>query len=101
MKPEITSRYLIKCLAYTGIFNTGIALFLTLIKYRDGLFLDNFIFSQSIGLSICSGVLIAHHRIKPVRPWTEFFTLMGGMTAGAVVGSFWAPSFQGKVRNHP
>ena len=101
MKPEITSRYLIKCLAYTGIFNTGIALFLTLMKYRDGLFLDNFIFSQSIGLSICSGVLMAHHWIKPGRPWAEFLTLMGGMTSGAVVGIFLGSLLSGKSPESP
>ncbi len=47
-------------LAYTALFNTVVALFLTAAGFGSGIFWEIFVISQCIGLTICTCVLSAH-----------------------------------------
>jgi len=85
MVPEITPKYAFKCLSYTAVFNTVIAIFLTVVNYGSGLF-HNFVFSQCIGLSICSCTLLLHHLIRNDRPIFLLFITIGGIASGITVG---------------
>ncbi len=74
----IDRKRVIKSLAYTAMFNTIIAVFLTNLEFGEG-FLCNLIFSQCIGLSICSCVLAGHLFLKAYSPfrhlvWIAFQT---------------------------
>lgn len=88
MKPEISLPYALKALAYTALFNTLIAVFLTVLRFGNSLFWTNFTFSQSIGLSICTCLLLSHKLIRPARPLLQFFLHVGGMLMGSVIGIF-------------
>jgi sensor histidine kinase YesM len=84
---HLTKKSVIKSLFYTFIFNTLIAVFLTGIKFGDG-FLINFIFSQCIGLSICSCVLSALRFIKNARPFFKAFWVAVALIIGTIIGSY-------------
>lgn len=74
------------CLALTGVFNTIIALFLTFLGFGRGLSI-NFIFSQSIGLSMCSFILAGHLVVRrPTFP-SYAILLLVSVPAGAAVGA--------------
>jgi sensor histidine kinase YesM len=76
----------IKALLITVLFNTIIALFLTHLEYGEG-FAVNFIFSQSIGLSICISVMASHLLFKDPTPLQHFFMILMAMILGTAFGS--------------
>ncbi len=80
-------RRFFKSLLITALFNTIIALFLTVLKYGDG-FAINFIFSQCIGLSICTSILTGHLFLKNPTALQHFIMILITLTLGAVLGSF-------------
>ena len=86
-KEHITKKSIIKSLAYTLLFDTLIAIFLTTIKFGAG-FSINFIISQSIGLSICTCVLIAHYFFDNARPIFKAILVAAALTIGTVLGSY-------------
>ena len=75
-----------KSLLITALFNTIIALFLTHLEYGCG-FLVNFIFSQSIGLSICASILAGHLLLRNLNTLQHFFMILISMILGATLGS--------------
>ncbi len=91
---HFTKKSVIKFLFYTCIFNTLIAVFLTGIKFGDG-FLINFIFSQCIGLSICSCVLIAHRFFENTRPFFKAIWVAAALIGGTIVGSYLGSAVSG------
>jgi len=84
--PIINRRKTLTYLFYTVVFNTIIAIFLTSVKFGDGL-VKNFIFSQCIGISICSCILIGLYFVKPKRPLIELFVIITAMIVGSVIGA--------------
>ena len=84
--PMINRRKTLTYLFYTVVFNTIIAIFLTSVKFGDGL-VKNFIFSQCIGISICSCILIGLYFVKPKRPLIELFVIITAMIVGSVIGA--------------
>jgi len=85
---------LLRVLAITMGFNTLIAIFLTLIGYGRGLFI-NLIFSQSLGLSICSCVLAGEHWFHTLSPVRNTLIAVAAIGIGAVVGSLAASALSG------
>ena len=80
-------------LALTAVFNTIIALFLTALGFGKGLG-ANFVFSQSIGLCICSAILAGHSFVRGPSIAGHLAMLLVAMpvgaTAGALVGALMA-----------
>ena len=74
-------------LALTGAFNTIIALFLTHLGFGKG-FLLNFIFSQSIGLCMCSSILAGHYLLRGSSLAGHRVMLLVTMPLGAMLGAF-------------
>jgi len=75
-----------KYLFYTFCFDTLIAVFLTAIKF--GGFIDNFIFSQSIGLLTCSCVLVVLYFFEEARPIYKAVMMAAALIVGSLCGSF-------------
>jgi len=86
-KDHISIKSVIQSLIYTFVFDTLIALFLTVIRYGAG-FPINFIISQSIGLSICTCVLIAHRFFDNAGPILKAILVAAALTVGTVLGSY-------------
>ena len=86
-KDHISLKSVIQSLIYTFVFDTLIAVFLTAIKYGAG-FTINFIISQSIGLSICTCVLIAHRFFNKAGPVLKAILVAAALTIGTVIGSY-------------
>ena len=82
----ITRRHVIRAFSYTAVFNTAIAIFLTFLEFGGG-FVDNFIMSQCIGMSICSCVLIVHFLFKFVSPFMQWIVIIVALTMGSIVGA--------------
>jgi len=82
----ITQKSVITSLLYTLLFNTIIAVFLTVIQFGKG-FIINLIISQCIGLSICSCVLLSHHFFQPNRPAVQAILVAAALFIGTIVGS--------------
>ena len=95
---HLTKRSVIRSLFYTFIFNTLIAAFLTGIKFGDG-FLVNFIFSQCIGLSICSCVLSALRLFKNARPFLKVMWIAVALIIGTIIGSYLGSVVSGASSN--
>ena len=76
----------IKSLLYTLIFNTIIAIFLTIMNFGRGL-LSNFIFSQCMGLSICSCVLVAYFILKPTSHTLHLIVIITSLLIGSLIGA--------------
>lgn len=90
MKSEmdtITGKSAITTFLYTLLFNTLIAVFLTLIQIGKG-FIINLIFSQCIGLSICSCVLLSRHFFPSTGPAAHAILVAAALFIGTIVGSF-------------
>ena len=87
--PVINRRTVFKTLSYTALFNTIIAIFLTSLKFGGG-FVVNFVFSQCIGISICSCILIAHNYLRTVKPVIQLLIIVSAMTIGSVIGALLA-----------
>ncbi len=83
----ITPRAIIRSLACTFGFNSIIAVFLSAIKFGDGFF-ANFVFSQCIGLSICSCVLTALHRFQVSRLIVQVSVVAAALPLGTLIGVF-------------
>ena len=75
-----------KYLFYTFVFDTLIAVFLTTIQF--GGFIDNFIFSQSIGLLTCSCVLVVLYFFEEARPIYKAVMMAAALIVGSLCGSF-------------
>jgi sensor histidine kinase YesM len=89
MKQEsilIDRKRVLKSFLYTALFNTIIAIFLTGLKFGSGIVI-NFIFSQCIGLTICSFVLIAHYFLRTVSGVIQPIAIILAMIIGSVVGT--------------
>ncbi len=85
---------ILRVLAITIGFNTLIALFLTSIGFGRGLLL-NFIFSQSIGLSICACVMAGEYWFHTPSPVRNTLIAVAVIGIGAVAGSFLASALTG------
>ncbi|RUA03648.1 MAG: hypothetical protein DSY89_00265 [Deltaproteobacteria bacterium] len=84
---RITRRHLVRTLGYTLLINTFIAAFLTLIGFSGGRFWNIFLFSQCIGLSICTGTLIVSRFFTVSGPLVQALTYFGGIFIGAMGGT--------------
>lgn len=82
---NITRRHVFRSLSYTVVFDTFIALVLTGIKFGGG-FVDNFIISQCIGISICSLALTGLYLFRPTNPLFMLVLVMIAIITGTVVG---------------
>ena len=76
-----------RTLVFTVLVNTGIAIFLAFIGFHGGQFWEMFIFSQCIGLSICSSILTANLIFKSASPLRQTVARLGGLLIGAIVGT--------------
>ncbi len=76
-----------RSLLLTSLFNTLIAVFLTIFEFGNG-FITNFIFSQCIGLSICSCVLLTYRVSQNVKPILQLVFVASAVIIGSVVGAF-------------
>jgi len=81
----ITRRHVIRAFSYTAVFNTAIALFLTFLEFGGG-FVDTFIVSQCIGISICSCAMLAHFLFKFVKPFMQLMIIIAALTIGSFIG---------------
>ena len=86
----IDRRHVIRAFSYTAVFNTAIALFLTFLGFGGG-FVDTFIITQCIGMSICSCVMIVHFLFKSAKPFIQvaaiFIAMIIGSASGALLGT--------------
>jgi sensor histidine kinase YesM len=82
---NITRRRVFRALSYTVLFDTFIALVLTGIKFGGG-FVDNFIMSQCIGISICSLFLAGHYLVRPSSRLLHMVLVAIAIIIGTVVG---------------
>ena len=82
---NITRRHVFGSLSYTVLFNTFIALILTGIKFGGG-FIENFIISQCIGISICSLALTGLYLFRPANPLFMLIVVMIAIIAGTGIG---------------
>jgi sensor histidine kinase YesM len=89
-----SGRRILIVLAITFGFNTLIAVFLTSIGYGQGLTI-NFLFSQSIGLSICACVLAGEYLLPASSPVRKALLIAAAMGIGALGGSFLASALTG------
>ena len=94
MEFQLDRKRLLTSLALTGVFNTIIALFLTQIGFGAG-FTVNLIFSQAIGLSMCTLVLLGHLMVKGPSIVGHVILLLITMPGGAAVGSYIGPLITG------
>ncbi|MBW1705589.1 MAG: histidine kinase [Deltaproteobacteria bacterium] len=90
----LNQKKILRFLAYTAVFNTIIAIFLTSIKFGAG-FVTNFIFSQCVGISICSCILTALYFLKPASRAAQLITVIIAMITGSVVGQLLGSIFSG------
>ncbi len=81
-------RHVSRTLGYTVLINTFIAVFLTLIGFNDGQFWSIFLFSQCIGLSICTGTLIVTYFFSISNPLIQALAYFGGILTGSMGGTF-------------
>lgn len=84
---EITWPYAFKTFGYTMLIDTVIALFLTFIGFREGQFWEIFIFSQCIGLSICSSILAITRFLTISNPLMQTMAYLGGLLIGSMGGT--------------
>ena len=82
----INRRHVLRAFSYTAVFNTAIAIFLTLLEFGGG-FVQNFIISQCIGMSICSCILIAHFILKSAKPFIKVAVILIAMIIGSAIGT--------------
>jgi sensor histidine kinase YesM len=87
MEFRLDKKRLLTSLALTGLFNTIIALFLTHLGFGGGFWI-NFIFSQSIGLCMCSCILAGHLLVRRPSLVGHVILLLVTMPAGATAGAF-------------
>jgi len=85
--PELSLKKFLRILSLTVVFNTVLALFLTVIKFGGPTFLSNFIVTQCIGLSIFLCGFTVHHLLKPAKPFPRFIVRVIAIIIGSFVGS--------------
>jgi sensor histidine kinase YesM len=90
----ISGQKTLRTLVLTGGFNALIAIFLTYIGYGRGMSI-NFVFSQSIGFSICACVLAGEYWFHPSSPMRNMLIIVAAISTGAVAGSFLASMVTG------
>ena len=83
---EINRRHVLKAFSYTAVFNTAIAIFLIYLEF-SGRFLETFIVTQCIGMSICACILIVHFLFKSARPFIKIPAILIAMIIGSVIGT--------------
>jgi sensor histidine kinase YesM len=83
---DINRRKVSRALGYTILFDIVIALLLTVLNY-GGDFIENLIFSQCIGITICSCILTGFYFFKPERGYRKLALLAITLIIGAVVGT--------------
>ena len=95
----ITRQSVLRALFITSIFNTLIAIFLSVFESGDG-FWDNFFFSQCIGISICSCVMTAYHVSQKHKPVFQLIhvavAVIVGSFVGTILGGIWADQSWGR-----
>lgn len=87
MEFRLGTKRVVTSLAMTALFNTIIALFLTHLGFGGGFWI-NFIFSQSIGLCMCSCILAGHVLVRRPSLVGHAVLLLVTMPAGATAGTF-------------
>jgi sensor histidine kinase YesM len=87
MEFRLDKKRFLASLALTAVFNTIIALFLTYLGFGGGLGI-NFVFSQSIGLCMCSFILTGHYFVRRLSIPGHAILLLITMPAGAGAGAF-------------
>jgi len=99
IKPDhINLKRFISSLALTAVFNTIIAIFLTVLEFGEG-FVLNLIFSQCIGLTICSFVLAAHKLFFTDNIAIRMIIFITAMTAGSAAGTLLGAAITGVTRS--
>ncbi len=83
----MSGKKILTVLAITMGFNTLIAVFLTFIGYGKGFFI-NFVFSQSLGLSICACVLAGEYWFHTPSPVRNTLNVAAAIGVGTIAGSF-------------
>jgi len=83
---KFTPKRILTTLLGTVGFNVVIALFMTAIEF-GGSFTENLIFSQFIGLSICSLVCTSFYMLAPEALYAQLLLAVAGIIAGSVIGS--------------
>ena len=83
---EINRRHVLKAFSYTAVFNTAIAIFLTFLEFGGG-FVETFIVTQCIGMSICACILIVHFLFKSAKPFIHMAAIFIAMIIGSVLGT--------------
>lgn len=81
----IDGKHIIRALFYTLVFNSVIALFLTVMRFGGDL-LQNFVVAQCIGLTICSCILCVHPLLDRSGPLMQLIFIIIAMGAGSVAG---------------
>ena len=87
MELRLDRKRLFTTFALTAVFNTVIALFLTALGFGKGLGV-NFVFSQTIGLSMCSAILAGHSFVRGPSIAGHLAMLLVAMPLGAAAGTF-------------
>ncbi len=87
MELRLDKKRMLTTLALTAVFNAVIALFLTCLGFGKGLGV-NFVFSQSIGLCICSAILAGHSFVRGPSIAGHLTMLLVAMPVGATAGAF-------------
>jgi len=82
----INRRHVLRAFSYTAVFNTAIALFLTFMEFGGG-FVQNFVITQCIGMSICACILIVHFLFKSAKPFIQVTAIFIAMIIGSVLGT--------------
>ncbi len=84
---ETTWPYVLKTLGYTVLINAVIASFLFIIGFHESPFWKLFIFSQCIGLSICSSILAITRFLSVFNPLLQTAVYLGGLLFGSMGGA--------------
>ncbi|MDY6792236.1 MAG: histidine kinase [Thermodesulfobacteriota bacterium] len=82
----INRRHVLKTFSYTALFNTGIAIFLRFLEFGGG-FMETFIITQCIGMSICACILLVHFLIKSANFFIQMAAIFIAMIIGSVLGT--------------
>jgi len=82
----INRRHVLRAFSYTAVFNTAIAIFLTFLGFGGG-FVDTFIITQCIGMSICACISIVHFLFKSAKPFIQMAAIFIAMIIGSVLGT--------------
>jgi sensor histidine kinase YesM len=86
MEFRLDRKRVITCFALTAVFNSVIALFLTLLGFGGG-FAGNFGFSQAIGLCMCASILGGHLLLRRPTVLGHLVMLLVSMPLGAAAGA--------------